>query len=273
MGNPSADRFSRRNWRVPVLYALLSSALACGSSHPVDGAADASLEPESSHPEASSPALEEHPELCERWAALQCQGEARCCSDPGRTQDECAQALRTSCEEQLHLDDVADNPLSGYDADDADRKFDELQQLIASCDPSVAHWTLSPSGLRGMLHGTLGAGESCKPGDVLTADRATLATAVVACSDAEHVSCLPASLLGDWTCAPKQTSGESCLTDENCMSGSYCDNPNQGPLGTCAVALPLSAACTTASQCQSTACVDEQCVALDAQSAYCPSGS
>jgi Dickkopf N-terminal cysteine-rich region len=255
------------------MASALLALSACGTSHAVDELPDATMTP-ASLPEASSPALEKpQPLLCERWAALQCQGEARCCSDPSRDQDACVQALQASCEQQLQLDEIAKNPISGYDADDADRKFDALQQLIATCDVSVARWTLSPSGLRGMLHGTLAQGQSCKPADVVTADRATLAAAVVACSDAEHVACLPASLLGEWTCASKQDDGASCLTDENCGSASHCDNPEQNPLGTCAPALPLMAACTSASQCASSACVEQRCVELDVQSAYCPSES
>ena len=249
----------------------LAPLLGCVGAHDVQSV-DASAATDTSQPEASSPALEKLA-LCQRWATLRCNGEAHCCSDPGRDQSACMDALQGSCEQQLHLDEVASNPVSGYDADDAEHKFDELEQLIASCDPSVASWELSPSGLRGVFSGTLAQGQSCKPGDVLTADRATLAAAVVACSDAEHTACLPASVLGDWTCASKQAQGGGCLTDENCASGEYCDNPDQSPLGTCAAALPLMAACTGASQCESSACVGGMCVELTADSAYCPNSN
>jgi hypothetical protein len=243
--------------------------MACVGSHDVGDEASTTLDASTS--EASSPALEKPPlALCERWAMLRCDGEARCCSDAGRDRDACVQALQASCEDQLHLDEVASNPVSGYDGEDAQRKLEQLEQLVASCDPSVARWELSVGGLRGVFAGTLAQGQSCKPGDVLTADRATLAAAVVACSDAEHIACLPATLLGDWTCAPKQPAGAGCLTDENCESGDYCDNPDASPLGTCAATLPLMAACTGASQCESSACVGGVCAELNAQSAYCP---
>ena len=243
----------------------------CVGSHDVGGV-DASTSRDASPSEASSPALEKLA-LCERWATLRCDGEARCCSNPGRDHSACVQALQGSCEQQLHLDEVASNPVAGYDPVAAEGKFDQLGQLIASCDPSLASWELSAGGLRGVFDGTLAQGQSCKPGDVLTADRATLAAAVVACSDAEHVACLPTSLLGDWTCATKQSEGAGCLTDENCASGNYCNNPNQSPLGTCTALLPLMAACTGASQCESSACVKGACVELSAESAYCPSTS
>jgi hypothetical protein len=243
--------------------------LACVGSHDVGD--DTSSSRDASMPRASSPALEKpRIALCERWAMLRCDGEARCCSDAGRDHDACVQALQASCEEQLHLDEVASNPVSGYDADAAERKLEHLEQLVASCDPSVARWELSVDGLRGMFAGTLAQGQSCKPGDVLTADRATLAAAVVACSDVEQVACLPATLLGVWTCAPKQPEGAGCLTDENCASGDFCDNPESSPLGTCAATLPLMAACSGASRCASSACVGGVCVELDAASAYCP---
>lgn len=254
------------------MLIALAPLMACVGAHDV-GVADASTAADTAPSEASSPALEKpRLALCERWATLQCDGEARCCADPGRDHNACVEALLASCEQQLHLDEVASNPVSGYDADAAERKFDQMEQLVASCDPSVATWELSVSGLRGMFAGTLAQDQSCKPGDVLTADRATLAAAVIACSDAESVACLPMTLLGDWTCASKQAEGASCLTDENCESGNYCANPDQNPLGTCAPTLPLMAACSSASQCQSSACVDGACVELSVESAYCPSG-
>jgi hypothetical protein len=237
----------------------------CLDSHAVSKIVDAGAGALSS----DAPLSTQTTSLCARWAAIQCDGEQRCCDTPSRSLDDCERALHDACEQTLFLDQVAMNPIAGYDAAEADHAFADFAQRAADCDPSVASWMASPTGLRGILRGTLDEGKSCKPVDALNADGATLAAALVGCQNPDRDACLPASLLGDWTCAPKQAAGGSCVTAENCASGNYCDSPSSAALGTCVAALPLMASCESADQCAAGGCVAQKCVEANAQTAYC----
>ena len=246
-----------------LFHAILS---ACVDSHDVvvDRPAQSAIEPKP----AAAPARPTG--LCTRFAQLVCRGEQQCCDAPGRSTETCLSEMAQECEQELYLDQVAAHSSAGFDQSAADAAFEELEQLVERCDPGVVRWSLSQSGLRGMFKGTLVEGQSCKPAQALTADRATQASALLSCGPAEDIACLPKSLLGEWSCAAKQPIGASCVLDENCEANGFCDMPDAAALGRCTERLPLSALCSTDTQCASFACRYQSCVEADAQAAYCP---
>lgn len=238
-----------------MLFALPSG---CSSSHDVDLAADASTRADSSEG------------LCARLVAIQCDAEQRCCSAGARSRERCRAEVQQACDEDVFLDQVAQSPQSGFDPTAADRVFAELERLSLRCDVSLVSWAVSEEGLQSMFRGTLARDQSCSPVGGVTSERAVIASALAACRRDDGLACLPQGLLGEWTCAPKQAEGQSCITDDNCEVGAACDNYAQTSLGSCVARLPLGAACTDAGQCQSLFCDDGVCAEWDAMSVYCP---
>jgi hypothetical protein len=223
---------------------------------------DAGTEPNRNQVQASG--------LCTRIAAIQCAGEAHCCSAPKRSVTECQSTQRGSCNDQLYLDTLAANPITGFDSASTAVILEELENRSSQCDPSIAAWGLSSQGLRGILKGTLPANASCKPSGVNLMDKPSQAAALASCQDSDHYACLPKSLLGDWTCAPKSAAGGNCVTDDNCQMDMYCNNPNKAPLGRCAQRLQLGAACgASTTECSSLFCQGGQCVMAGVDVAYC----
>jgi hypothetical protein len=208
--------------------------------------------------------------LCTRLTALQCEAEARCCSAPGRSRDACESARISGCENDVHLDAIAANPVAGFDAAAADEVFAELSRRLSSCDPEVVRWSGSQTGLRTLFKGSVAAGQSCKPAQLVNAQEADQAAALLSCKDAEHTACMPKSLLGEWTCSAKSTQGGSCLTADNCDADSYCTASAQAVFGTCAPRLSNGESCSDAAQCQSFSCGAGTCQAPDVQRAFCP---
>lgn len=208
--------------------------------------------------------------LCSRVAAVQCEGEQRCCGRTTRSRERCQAELAQACADNAFLDQIAANPASGYDARASDRAFTELARRTALCDPSVPQWAATDQGLRSMFRGTLSNAESCNPADGLT-DLAGVATALTTCRTEEGLACLPSSgLFGTFSCAPKQAIGELCLTDDNCQSVDVCDNFGEPVVGNCAARLPLGAACENSAQCVSLHCDDAVCAEITVDRVYCP---
>jgi hypothetical protein len=257
-----------------LVAGLLALISGCVKSHDVGGISadlDAgddgmSVVPDASEPVSNTPG----PGLCTRFAAIQCAGEQRCCDAPTRTVERCESDLAQNCEQTAYLDQIAVSPLSGFDASAAELAFTELEQRTSRCDPSIAGFVLSDQGLRGAFLGTLAQGESCDPVGGVTGNRGVVAASLSACKHAQGLACLPASLIGGWSCAPKQAVGQSCLTDDNCESSAACNNFSEPALGSCVAHLPLGAACTYASECESLYCDGQSCVAADVQAVYCP---
>jgi hypothetical protein len=207
--------------------------------------------------------------LCTHTAALQCDAEQRCCTAPGRSRDACLTAAKQTCASTLYLDELAANASTGFDSEAADAFFAELASRLQACDPTAPRWSARRGGLRTIFNGTLDAAQSCKPAQALTADKPTQAAALLACRDAENTSCLPASLLGDWTCSAHSATDGSCLTEDNCQDDAYCDNPQQ-TFGKCQTRIRDGESCSDGLQCDSLRCVDGKCISPDAQLAYCP---
>jgi hypothetical protein len=206
--------------------------------------------------------------LCDRLAVIQCAAEAYCCDAPGRSVEDCQRTISSACATDLFLDQIAAKPSTGFDAPAAAAAYTELERRSSECDLGIAAWGLTA--LRGILKGTLAPNQSCKPqGTAAITDRQAQATALASCTNIEQYACLPMSLLGDWTCAPKNARGGSCVTEDNCQPNLYCRNPNMAPLGQCEERLADGAACTNPTDCASLYCKGGRCVAVDQQVAFC----
>jgi hypothetical protein len=206
--------------------------------------------------------------LCARLATIQCAAEAYCCFAPGRSVDSCESEIREACSAELFLDQIAANPITGFDAAATAAAYTELEQRSSECDLGIAAWGLTA--LRGILKGTYSPNQSCKPaGTAAINDKPAQAAALASCKNTEQYACLPMSLLGDWTCAPKSASAGNCVTDDNCQPGLYCRNPNMQPLGKCAQRLALGATCVAGTDCNSLYCKASTCVDPEQQVAFC----
>jgi hypothetical protein len=250
-----------------AIFAVTFS-IGCTKSHDVGNlrGQDAG---ESTPSDAGAPEIVSD-DLCARLSEIQCSSEQHCCDAPMRSMARCQSDLASSCKQTLYLDQIAAGSKTGFDEGAVDRAFGALEQLTNNCDPAITHWALSDDGLRGLFPGTLARDQNCSAVGGATADRGIVAAALSSCRRADGLACLPKSLLGDWTCAPKQPNGGSCLTDDNCEGDAICNNAGQPALGSCTPRLPLGAACTDANQCTSLACSDQQCAEPDVQTVYCP---
>jgi hypothetical protein len=207
--------------------------------------------------------------ICARLAAIDCAGEAHCCISPGRSVDTCKQDLVSGCMTSLYLDQIAMNPIAGFDATTTASVFAQLEQRASQCDLGVATWAASDGGLRSIMAGTRAPGTSCMPPIANLTDPPTAGAALASCTGAATTECLPMSLLGAWTCAPKNAAGGSCVTDANCSDGLYCSNPSKALLGKCTARGAVGATCSDGTQCTSFYCAASKCVPPDAQVAYC----
>lgn len=205
--------------------------------------------------------------VCDRLATVQCAGEAFCCANPGRTYDQCYQAQYSGCQ-SVYLDDVTLNPVSGYDINKAQAAFTEFEALASQCDPSVAAWAISWTGLRGIVAGTIAPNGDCTSTNLLSApvDAAYLAS----CTNGDTTACLPNASFTTWTCTARAGTGTSCMTDVNCLDGLYCANKaSLSSLGTCATRKSNGTTCAAGNECSSLMCKGGVCVVADQQAAYC----
>jgi len=208
--------------------------------------------------------------LCGRLATIQCAAQVHCCFAPSRSVESCETEVRRVCAEEIYLDQIAQNPVTGFDAMATALTFNELEARSAQCDLGIAAWGLSSAGVRGILRGTLDAGASCKPsGTSAVTDKPAQAAALASCTQSDQYACLPKSLLGDWTCAAKSGVDGNCVTDDNCQPDMYCRNPNMAPLGKCAQRLAFGQPCANGNECSSLYCKAGACVAADRQVAFC----
>jgi hypothetical protein len=207
-------------------------------------------------------------QLCSRLAVIQCAAEQHCCNNPGRTASQCQTQSVSDCMTEPSIDQLAAVKSTGFDPTITAMVFDELERRSAECDVGLAEWSVGPSGVRTILQGTIGANASCKPtGDIN--NKVNQGAALASCTNSETMGCLPMSLLGGWTCAPKSGADGKCLTDDNCMTGLFCCNPAMTPFGKCAERKDVGASCKSATECTSLICKNGSCVAADQQSAFC----
>ena len=208
--------------------------------------------------------------LCERLATIQCAAERHCCKAPGRTATQCQTSLQSACQEQLYLDIIANNSITGFDPTATLTTFTELESRSSQCDLGIPTWSLSSAGIRGILRGTRATGANCKPSTAELTEKSAQAAALASCMNSDVSACLPKSLLGEWKCSPKSSTGGGCATDENCSSDTYCRIPPQGTLGSCTQRVPLQGACSSGVECGSFFCSGGRCVEPDTQLVFCP---
>ena len=206
--------------------------------------------------------------VCDRVTRLQCAGEQTCCSNPGRSFDDCYLELIDSCRNKAYVDAMTANKITGFDPARAKSALEMLEQLAMACDTSVASWAESSSGLRGIMQGTRPSGASCFP---FSTQRDVAAANLASCENPDAVSCLPMNNTS-WVCAPRGDVGGTCVTDANCIPGLYCpqkDYLNPALDSNCADRLADGSPCISNNECKSYACKSGSCAALDVDAAYC----
>lgn len=251
----------------------LALIAGCSKSHDTDQGSDnrdKARDAGQREPADAGGAVVDEDGLCARLAAIQCDGEQKCCSKQTRSRARCLTELTRSCADSLYLDQIAAAPQSGFDEAAANGAFEALALRVSDCDQGVLQWIASDEGLRTMFRGTRAAGASCSPVGGASGDPGTVAAAIASCRGADGLACLPASLIGAWTCAPRQASGRSCLTDDNCADHGACNNFSQPALGMCVARRQLGAACANAGECESLECRGGKCVEPTPDSVYCP---
>ncbi len=207
--------------------------------------------------------------ICERMSTIQCAGEAFCCTNPGRTEAECKATMLQGCTTQLMIDDIAANPITGFDAIFATAAFTHYEDITSKCDPGVAAWGESVDGLRGILRGTRNAGQSCTPATTSLSNKVPAAAALASCNDLATQACLPRNITL-WSCAPKNGVGGNCFSDVNCTAGLYCDNPKFKLTGTtCKTRKADGTACVNPNECASLFCKKSVCAPTSQQAAFC----
>lgn len=173
-----------------------------------------------------------------------------------------------TCVNDLMLDRIAANPITGFDPVAAERAYTELETRASKCDVTVASWGGSQEGLRGIMKGTLAAQDNCKPPGLIPLP-AAIAAAVVSCAMPAAQACQFTDFSGAWSCQPKVDAGGTCNTDNNCNDGLYCQLATLATVGSCTPRKELGAACSTPTQCASLYCKGKLCVAADQHAAYC----
>jgi hypothetical protein len=209
-------------------------------------------------------------EVCERIATIQCAGEASCCDMPGRDFEACKATMKKGCIDELFLDAMTANPITGYDRENAVDVFAEYESLARRCDLSVAEWGASMNGLRAMTRGTLAAGADCRPAPLdLISPGPRAAAFLLACTGFETHACFPKA--SSWSCAPREPEGGACFMDMNCVDGLFCTNSKARSLqgGTCNARKADGAPCDFPSDCASLACKGGTCAAHTQHNLFC----
>ena len=206
--------------------------------------------------------------VCDRVTQLQCAAEQECCSNPGRTFDECYTKLIVSCRDAAYLDAMSANNITGFDPVRGKAAMEMFEQLAKDCDTSVASWVESADGLRGIMQGTKAKGASCLP---ISAQKEVAAAYLASCQDPANLSCLPMTTLS-WSCQTRGEVDATCVTDLNCVPGLYCPQANyQNPQldSNCAVRLADGSPCIANNECMSFACKSGSCVPISKDATYC----
>jgi len=206
-------------------------------------------------------------DVCDRLSSIQCSGEASCCDAPGRDHAACKTAMRKVCEDELNLDEIAADSISGYNEYKAAAAFAAFESLVDDCVLDVVDWAISVDGFLGVVEGTREQGDDCAPPDLAAATVADVGAALVSCRNGASVACLPTA--SGWTCQPRGEVGGQCFTDANCKDGLYCVKDLFGYDGVCAERKPEDAPCTAKNECQSYVCNQGVCAPVDRQAAYC----
>ncbi len=207
--------------------------------------------------------------VCERLSTIQCAGEAYCCDNPGRDLATCKQIMFEGCTRELMLDAVSLDPVVDYDLDRAEDAFTEYERMTSECNTSVADWAISLDGMRSIIKGSKEPEEDCSPDALVPTDEDN-AAGLASCKYPETHACLPVAALV-WRCKPLSDAGGDCITDVNCKSELYCDNPSltYNRDATCKVRKPVGEACDLPNECETLMCKRGSCVPADKQAVFC----
>jgi cysteine-rich repeat protein len=222
----------------------------------------------------SCPNCVQRGQLCDRLSTIQCNGERKCCTTSEiafASFDDCKKKMKLSCQNDVFIDKISLMPVIGFDDKYAPKAFDEFEAKADACDPKIVLWSTSPTGLRGILKGTLEPKSACAPLNIT--DPAQIGAALLACIDGPNYACLATA--SGWTCEQPNGEGGRCFFDTNCTDGLYCVLPGLSPLdpkafdGVCTKRKANGESCETANQCETLACFKSKCVPNDVQTAYC----
>ena len=210
--------------------------------------------------------------ICERLATIQCAGEQHCCPSPGRSFDACKSSLMSACTSEFAFDEIAANPVTGFNPAGAAAAFSELENRAERCDPTVAQWAVSGAGFLTAFDGTVPEGGACTPpgnstiGMLFSRGDPEQIAALASCQNSATTVCLPA--VGVWTCTARAGEGGSCVFDGNCQDNFYC--ADSGFLSdACTQRNPTGTACTAANECQTFICKGGSCADATAANACC----
>jgi hypothetical protein len=183
------------------------------------------------------------------------------------TRDACISGQRGVCETDSIVSRVGSNSAAAYSMDHAEAALDEFERLTSMCDPTVAAWGASSSGLINMFRGTKTQNSSCMPAS------STDVGAVFACRVDDGLTCVPgiAGIAGlpptGWTCKPRSGLNGNCYSDLNCTDGLRCETPET--LSTCVARKTEGATCSLPNECVSLLCETGHCAAPNVDDAYC----
>ncbi len=211
-------------------------------------------------------------DVCDRVAAIQCAAEQTCCNNPGRDFDTCKAAMKQGCVSD-YLDEITSlTTISGYSSAGAQAIFDTFEQKAAACDTSVTAWGASIAGLRALAPGTTSS--KCGPASIDELnDAGDDATRLASCTEAT-LACVPDVLPINWACKPRAAAGGTCFTDNNCVDGLYCVNPNPPATflltnSACTPRKAVGQSCTLGNECATFLCKGGTCADLNQQTAFC----
>jgi hypothetical protein len=207
-------------------------------------------------------------EACDRLSTIQCAAEIFCCP-AAPTLELCRQAKAGACNLGGYFDDLAGDPLVGYDIDRAEAAFSEFEKRASACDPTIVSWSISDPGFRGVARGTLPPGANCAPASPNDAGSVGKYIAFLgSCADPEKMGCFGSPEEQTWTCTPRSTLGGRCLTELNCVDGLHCEYGL--PEGRCVERKANGIPCGSMLECQSLHCdVSGRCAAPTVADIYC----
>lgn len=212
-------------------------------------------------------------QICQRLAELQCAAEASCCPDTARqypTRDACINSQRSVCETEGALMRVGSDPDAAYSIDHAEDVFDEFERQAGLCDPGIAAWGVSSSGLINMFRGTKRQNDSCQPANAMDFG------AGFSCLVDNGLTCVPGGVEPIqqtpilWSCKPRSGDGDHCFSDINCNDGLHCLVPRT--FSTCVARKAEGQSCGAPNECVSLLCEGGLCVAPNVADAYCLGG-
>lgn len=212
-----------------LVLVLLSgcSVVNDSSDHRGGVAADAGRDAD------AAPSPIEVADLCSALVAVYCEARIACCpAAEGEDVDQCRAERMRACQDVYG--EVAADPQTGYDPEEAARVIAEGEALAAECDTDIVEWFLTRDGLVRMLEGTIQENRTCS------------------IFDATYFACdkpLICKVQGLGTqCLDEAKKGDACATDYECKFPLQCEDRE------CAEPIREGGACQSPLDCESLSC-------------------